>query len=152
MHHFNIRVYGLLVNDKGHILLSDEKIRGRYYTKFPGGGLEFGEGLIDCLKREFHEETGIEIRIVEHFYTTDYFQPSAFSSNEQIISVYYFVERVGGAEILPNFTRNNFSEAQLASDSNCESLRWIALTDLTENEMSLPIDKKVAFLLRQISR
>ena len=41
---FNIRVYGILINDKKQVLVSDEFIRGGYYTKFPGGGLELGEG------------------------------------------------------------------------------------------------------------
>jgi len=43
-------------------------------TKFPGGGLQFGEGTIDCIKREFREELGCEIGVLKHFYTTDYFQ------------------------------------------------------------------------------
>ncbi|MFN5439619.1 MAG: NUDIX hydrolase, partial [Bacteroidota bacterium] len=41
---FNIRVYGILISDDNQVLVSDEFIRGNYYTKFPGGGLEFGEG------------------------------------------------------------------------------------------------------------
>ena len=53
---FNIRVYGILVNDQDQVLVADEYIRGGYYTKFPGGGLEFGEGTRDWLKREFKEE------------------------------------------------------------------------------------------------
>ena len=52
MNLFNIRVYGILINDKKQVLVSDEFIRGSYYTKFPGGGLEYGEGLIEALKRE----------------------------------------------------------------------------------------------------
>lgn len=151
MHKFNIRVYGLLFDNAGNILLSDEKIRGRFYTKFPGGGLEFGEGLLDCLKREFREETGIEVKVKNHFYTTDYFQPSAFNKQEQIISVYYIVERTGGAELSANVRKNNFSAEQLLSAENCESLRWLPLAELTEEEMSLPIDKRVARMLRTIN-
>ena len=44
---FNIRVYGLLLNEKNEVLVSDELIRGTYMTKFCGGGLEKGEGTID---------------------------------------------------------------------------------------------------------
>jgi hypothetical protein len=50
MHRFNLRVYGIVINDKKQILVADEYIRGGFYTKFPGGGLEFGEGTRDCLK------------------------------------------------------------------------------------------------------
>src|SRR5256885_8799281 len=88
---FTIRVYGILKDDNNRVLLSDEFIRGEYFTKFPGGGLEFGEGLRACLKREFKEETGLDVTIGEHIYTTDYFQISAFNNRDQIISIYYFV-------------------------------------------------------------
>ena len=60
---FTIRVYGILMDERKRILLSDEFIRGDYFTKFPGGGMEFGEGTRDCLKREFKEETGLDVTI-----------------------------------------------------------------------------------------
>jgi len=89
---FNIRVYGLLINDRNEILLSDELRNGMAFTKFLGGGLEFGEGKIDCLKREFIEELGIEIEIKELLYFTDFYLHSAWSKNDQLISIYYFVD------------------------------------------------------------
>ena len=94
MHRFNLRVYGILINDKKQILVADEYIRGGFYTKFPGGGLEFGEGTRDCLKRELKEELGIEAEIGDHIYTTDYFQMSAFRPEDQIISIYYFAKQL----------------------------------------------------------
>ena len=92
MHRFNLRVYGILINEKKQVLVSDEYIRGNYYTKFPGGGLEFGEGTRDCLKREFMEEMNLNVEIGDHIYTTDYFQMSAFNPEHQIISIYYFAK------------------------------------------------------------
>ncbi|MFZ9661687.1 MAG: NUDIX domain-containing protein, partial [Chitinophagaceae bacterium] len=86
---FNIRVYGILVDELRGVLVSDEKIRGNLYTKFPGGGLEFGEGTRECLKREFMEEMGLQVEIGAHIYTTDFFQISAFNPGHQIISIYY---------------------------------------------------------------
>lgn len=76
---FNVRVYGILINEKKQVLVSDEYIRGQYYTKFCGGGLEFGEGTRDCLKREFLEEMNLNIEVTRHLYTTDFFQ-KRFSS------------------------------------------------------------------------
>ncbi|MBP6313856.1 MAG: NUDIX domain-containing protein, partial [Flavobacteriales bacterium] len=85
---FTIRVYGLLIH-KGNVLVSDEIIREQYITKFPGGGLEYGEGLMDCLIREIKEEIGVDALDLEHFYTTDFFQQSAFHATPmQVISVY----------------------------------------------------------------
>ena len=54
---FNVRVYGLLLNEKEEILVTDEFRLGVLMMKFPGGGLEFGEGTIDCLRRECMEDS-----------------------------------------------------------------------------------------------
>ena len=70
----SVRVYGVLINDQKEVLVSDEYIRGEYYTKFPGGGLEIGEGTRECLQREFKEEMNLEVAIGDHIYTTDFFQ------------------------------------------------------------------------------
>src|SRR5689334_8908620 len=88
---FNIRVYGILIDEKKQVLVTDEIHYGQRMTKFPGGGLEFGEGTIDCLKRECLEELGYEVEVKEHFYTTDFFQQSAFNREQQVISIYYFI-------------------------------------------------------------
>ena len=89
---FNIRVYGILINEQKQVLVSDEFIRGQYYTKFCGGGLEKGEGTIDCLRREFMEEMNLKVEITAHLYTTDFYQQSAFNPAHQIISIYYYVK------------------------------------------------------------
>ena len=81
---FNIRVYGIVITEARQVLVSDEFIRGAYITKFPGGGLELGEGTRDCLKREMKEEMNLEVEIGDHLYTTDYFQMSAFNPSHQI--------------------------------------------------------------------
>ena len=88
---FNIRIYGLLLDNQQRLLVSDEFIKGNFFTKLPGGGLEIGEGTRDCLKREFKEETGLDVEIGKHIYTTDFFQISAFNNKDQIISIYYWV-------------------------------------------------------------
>ena len=85
---FNIRVYGLII-ESGSILLSKELIMLEEVFKFPGGGLEYGEGLIDGLSREFEEEMGQKIYNVKHYYTTDFFQRSSFKYTDQLLSIYY---------------------------------------------------------------
>ena len=74
---FNVRVYGILVHEN-HVLVSDEHIKGMNITKLPGGGLEYGEGTIDCVVREFKEELNLEIEVESHFYTTDFFCEFSF--------------------------------------------------------------------------
>src|SRR5260221_6288933 len=92
MSYITLRVYGILINENKQVLVSDEYIRGNYYTKLPGGGLEFGEGTRDCLKREFKEELDLEVEVGDHIYTTDFFVMSAFNSAHQIISIYYYAK------------------------------------------------------------
>lgn len=59
--HRHLGVYGIIICD-GKILLT-KKSRGAYTGRFdlPGGGLEHGENILDCLAREIKEETGLEI-------------------------------------------------------------------------------------------
>ncbi|NBQ56567.1 MAG: NUDIX domain-containing protein [Verrucomicrobia bacterium] len=60
MNSFTIRVYGLLLNKNNEVLISDEHRDGLSFTKFPGGGLEFGEGIGSALIREYREEMEFE--------------------------------------------------------------------------------------------
>src|SRR5215217_6395306 len=110
---FNIRVYGILINDKRQVLVSDEFIRGSYYTKFPGGGLELGEGTRDCLQREFKEEMNLAVQVGEHIYTTDHYQKSAFNPDHQIISIYYFVTPLEPINAPLRLKEFDFDDAQL---------------------------------------
>jgi len=66
-------VYGLVADEWGRWLVVEEYFRGGWIQKFPGGGVEPHEGLIEALQREFWEELQVEVRRVEHFYTTDFF-------------------------------------------------------------------------------
>jgi len=147
---FTIRVYGILFDDNKRILVSDEFIRGDYFTKFPGGGLELGEGTRDCVQREFKEETGLDIFVGDHIYTTDYFQQSAFNPNDQIISIYYYVQAKNLNDVQVKTKVFDF-ELQQIKDPNGQSevLRWVAWNDLNEDAVSLPIDKIVVRMLKE---
>jgi ADP-ribose pyrophosphatase YjhB (NUDIX family) len=146
---FNIRVYGILIDNQNRLLVSDEFIRGNYYTKLPGGGLEIGEGTRDCLKREFMEETGLDITVGEHFYTTDFFQISAFNNKDQIVSIYYRVTANTAINIETKLTAFDFTPQQVSDPTKeAEVFRWIPCKDLTENDVSLPIDKVVINLIK----
>lgn len=147
---FNIRVYGVLVNEQQEVLVSDEYIKGLYITKFPGGGLEFGEGTKDCLKREFKEETGLDVLVGNHIYTTDYCQISAFNPQHQIISIYYFVKATDIASLKVNQQPFDFpSNIVLDKNTRAEVFRFIPINSLTADSFSLPIDKIVAQLLKE---
>ncbi len=142
MYPFNVRVYGLLINADNEILITDEQEFGKRFTKFPGGGLEFGEGLIDGLKREFMEECNVEIEIINHFYTTDFFVKSAFNDS-QVINVYYWVENITPLNL-------NFKTTVFDFDGEgdvLQSFRWVRLIDIKPEDFLFPTDQHVAKLL-----
>lgn len=150
---FTLRVYGILITPENEVLVSDEFIRGNYYTKFPGGGLEFGEGTRDCLAREFMEEMNLKVRVGEHLYTTDFFQMSAFNPKDQIISIYY---RVYAEEPITTPLRNKpfaFDDQQMSvyhATGETETFRMIPFNEFREESVTLPIDKVVAKQIKEL--
>ncbi len=149
---FNIRGYGILINEQKQVLVSDEYIRGMYITKFPGGGLEPGEGTRDCLKREFLEEMNLNVEVGEHIYTTDFFQMSAFNKDQQIISIYYFVKALEEIKAPLREKEFDFDERELkmyADTGETETFRFVDWQNFSAISVSLPIDKIIASLLKE---
>jgi 8-oxo-dGTP diphosphatase len=142
---FNVRVYGILMDEHQNVLVSDELVYGKYITKFPGGGLEFGEGTIDAIKREMMEEANTPVEVTGHFYTTDFFQVSAFNSHAQVISIYYLIKGLSPINVTVKQKAFDFDEVK----EGAISFRLIPLNTISEDHFTFPIDKKVAGLLRQ---
>lgn len=149
---FNIRVYGILINERQQVLVTDELIRGMRITKFPGGGLEFGEGTRDCLQREFMEEMNLAVAIGEHLYTTDYFQISSFNPQHQIISIYYYVKALAPITVRLSDKEFDFDEAQLKiyeEKREIETFRFMDWEKFSADSVNLPIDKIVAKMVKE---
>ena len=144
MSYFNLRVYGLLINAQNEVLISDEFEVGRYFSKFPGGGVELGEGLIDALKREFIEECQLEIEVLSHFYTTDFYEKSSFNES-QVVSVYYLVKEQH--PIALDFKTKAFEFDNPNLETN-QSFRWVSIDDLTVDDVTFKTDKTVVALLK----
>ncbi len=133
---FNIRIYGLFTVD-GRILVSDEFRLGIFMTKFPGGALEFGEGTIDCLRREFMEELSSEISGISHFYTTDFYQPTTLLPTDmQLFNVYYRVH----IDRPYRFT-TTVKKFDIPAVDGAQSFRWLQTDELKEEDFTFPIDR-----------
>ncbi len=147
MEQFVIRVYGIVINSKNEVLISDEYVLKTNMTKFPGGGLEFGEGPVECLKREFREECNQqELNNIRHFYTTDFFQKALYYENAQLLSIYYLADLA--EPIRFKISDNPFD---FTIKDNCgQSFRWVPLHNLTVNELNFPIDRIVATKLKKM--
>ncbi|RKD87805.1 NUDIX domain-containing protein [Mangrovibacterium diazotrophicum] len=143
--HFNIRVYGLFLNAENHVLVSDEYQLDTRMTKFPGGGLEFGEGTIDCLRREMREECQQEIIDIQHFYTTDFFQQALYFNDHQLISIYYTAKIEDPLNFKVGYKPFDFE----ADQNGNQSFRWVDIGKINADEFTFPIDKHVANLLRE---
>jgi 8-oxo-dGTP diphosphatase len=137
---FNIRVYGLLITD-GAVLVAEQMYKGHHLLKFPGGGLVHGEGLADGLKREFMEELNVQIDIICHYYTTDFYVRSMFNENNQVISIFYLVRLREGQSLSLRNQKDGIME------SSEELFYFIPLAKLPEAGFKLPIEKLITEML-----
>ena len=144
---FNVRVYGLLVNEHQELLVSDEEEFGTRFSKFPGGGLEYGEGLIDALKREFYEECQLDIDVVRHIYTTDFYEKSSFNES-QIISVYYQVKAL--SPITFDIKKSPFDFSAEKQQEKMEVFRFVPIQELQEHDLTFKTDKMAWKVFKQL--
>lgn len=128
------RVYGIVINERNEVLISDEYRFGRYFRKFPGGGIELGEGIIDGLKREFQEELGSEVKSYEFLFFNDYFQKSSFDTQTQVTCFYYLVE-------CTNTNKLGLESYKVPLTRDGEQQQWISLHQLEPNALTFPIDQ-----------
>lgn len=142
---FTIRVYGLIISNRKEVLVTDEFQLGMKMTKFPGGGMNFGEGTIDCIKREMMEECDQEITGIQHFYTTDFYQKALFYENHQLVSIYYLAKIKEPLRFRISDKPFDFEEMINGN----QSFRWVAASDINPDEFTFPIDKHVAHLLKE---
>ncbi len=144
---FNVRAYMLIINYKDYsVLVSDEFRFERYMTKFPGGGLNFGEGTLDCIHREAMEEFGQEVKILEHFYTTDFFQVPYHRNDQQLFCVYYMAKFT--KPIAFKISKKPFDFPGEIDEH--QSFRWLRIAKMNNTkDITFPIDQKVAAMLQE---
>ncbi|MCS6980630.1 MAG: NUDIX hydrolase [Flavobacteriales bacterium] len=141
---FLLRVYALIFSNRECVILSRETYKGISMLKFPGGGLRFGEGLRTALSREIKEELRLSLQPERwvHFYTTDFFQPSAFNSRHQVISVYY-----RWPEAFPHDELEKALVSLKPTSSKNEKFELFPISDLQPDMLTFPIDRHVVHLL-----
>ena len=130
----NVRVYATIVKDNKVLVLHEEYV-GEQLMKFPGGGLEFGESVLECVQRELDEELNIKVKNIEHLYTQENFLVSKFRNSEQLLTIYYLAEIIDENELL-------------ILDPCIDKIEWVSL-ETEENPFPLPIDKIVFDVLKK---
>lgn len=103
-YHRAFGVYGICYSS--HELLVINKGGGPYKNRFdlPGGSLETGESLVECVQREVLEETGFSIKVDEHIGVADFILPWDWKGFTHVhhIAVFYTVSIVGGTLVQPD--------------------------------------------------
>ncbi|MCC6383881.1 MAG: NUDIX domain-containing protein [Bacteroidia bacterium] len=139
---FNIRVYGILIKEN-NLLVSHEYFFRTNMIKFPGGGLQFGEGTKEAVVREFKEELNITIEVKSHLYTTDFFIPSAFEKQKQIISIYYLVDSN------ETISKSLFKQP-LGRKEDYFYLSWIPVCNIEAQLFTFPGDQKAFEIIKKV--
>ena len=92
-----VRVGVVLIDEQDNILLVRHRKGEKTYWLLPGGGLDFGESLFECARRELQEETGLEVEADRMLYVSEAISPDGA---RHILNL-YVMGRVLGGEIGP---------------------------------------------------
>ena len=125
---FRVALYGILV-EKNQVLMANTRVPSGIITNFPGGGLELGEAPLEAVAREFQEETGLTVAVKELLFCSQNFQQNPEYPTEQLMHIFYRVERVGGELI----TQGN--------NDDVASVEWATLQEL-EQKRILAVDRE----------
>lgn len=140
---FNLRVYGLLIHE-GKVLITHEHRAGFDMTKFPGGGLEKGEGLEACLIREFKEEMNLSVDVQDLFYVNDFLQISSFNPKDQLISFYFHIA-IQPADLAIIQALVERSDLKLEE----QKFEWLQIDKMSSASFTFPIDRVVVEKLKE---
>lgn len=86
-----VRVCGLYWEDNKLLLVNHRSLQVSNFWAPPGGGLEFGETMQDALKREFLEETGLNITILRFAFGCEFIKDPLHA-----VELFFHVSKLGG--------------------------------------------------------
>jgi ADP-ribose pyrophosphatase YjhB (NUDIX family) len=139
---FNIRVYALVVKNN-RLLISEEQHGGFFLRKFPGGGLQFGEGVLQALHRELKEELDADVESASLLCVTEDFVVSFLNDKQQVIGVHYLVDLK--QDYSDEFLNNNHLELE----NGHIQFKWVLIDSLTAEDFTSSVDKSAFEKLKQ---
>lgn len=112
-----VGVGAMIFNDQGEVFLAQrgpqaKNERGTW--EFPGGGVEFGEKLIDAIQREIHEEYGMVIAVEALLGVDDHILPD---EGQHWVSPTYIARHVSG-------------QPRILEPGKCAAIGWFSLDAL----------------------
>ncbi len=134
MNNFIIRVRGIILNEDKFLLVN---LPGNNFYCLPGGKLEHGEDIVDCLERELTEELGVKPEVGKLLYINNFLDKNNIQNIDFIfevlngkdyidlndkerthafeISDIIWVNRGDNIKILPERLKNDFDNNELLS-------------------------------------
>ncbi len=103
-----VRTKALIINDKEEIIL----VYSNWSYQFPGGHLEEGETIEDCLRREVKEEIGIDLdKELNLFYKIKYYNKNYRDTNKNRENdIYYYLVKTNKKHDINNVSSEEFEK------------------------------------------
>jgi 8-oxo-dGTP pyrophosphatase MutT (NUDIX family) len=129
-----IRVGGILI-EEGCILLARHRRQGRTYWTLPGGGVQEGETLVEALRREWLEETGITLADEPPLrFLLDVVTPRGRGYFRHIVNLIFEVRQMPGQEVAP---------PQLVPGEHLDMMDWVMLEELRTLPFVPPVQHEI---------
>ncbi|MBC7329958.1 NUDIX hydrolase [bacterium] len=122
-----LRAACVLIDD-GKILLARHKRGEKEYWTLPGGGLEKGERIVDCLKRELWEESGLKIEVGEILFVFDVIEPE-----RHVVTIVFRARKIGG----------EFKPKNVPIGPRLVGMNFIPLGKIKEIELIPPLGEEI---------
>lgn len=117
--YIGVGVGALVFNAEGKVFLSQRGPKAtneRNCWEFPGGQVNYGETLIEAVRREFCEEYGMKIEVIELLSVSDHI---LLEENQHWVSPTFVARHVSGVP-------------QILEPEKCTDIGWFSLSNLPE--------------------
>ncbi len=136
--YIGVGVGAVIRNGDGHYFLA---LRGKGARneagtwEFPGGSVEFGEGLEQALAREVREEYGFEIEVMELLDVVNHIIPD---EGQHWVSPTFLCRLTDGV-------------ARIREPLKCDAIGWFRLEDIPAAQLSRASKKSLESLKRRLA-
>lgn len=128
-----VGVGALIINHQGKFLITLRGLKAKNESgkwEIPGGGVEFGETMVNAIVREMKEEHGIEIKVKALLHVADHIIPD---EKQHWISPTFICEIAKG-------------EPVIKEPLKCAEIRWVSLVEAERLPLSIVTQKDIEYL------
>lgn len=123
-----LRVCGICIQADKLLLVKHAATLGNHaFWAPPGGGVNFGESIEESLKREFMEETGLNIEVGRFLFVNEFLKPPLHAVE------LFFEVKIKAGELLTGSDPEHTHDTQLI-----EQVTWLSIKDI----LAIPLQDK----------